>query len=88
MKNNKAKVSYCFYILKCKDRSLYCGVAKDTVARQKLHNAGAGSKYVRSRGGGRIVYSEKYKTLGEALRREAQVKKWAREKKKELIKGQ
>jgi putative endonuclease len=80
------KSKYYFYILKCKDKTLYCGVAKDPAKRQAQHNAGLGSKYVRSRGGGKMVYFEKYQTRGLALRREAQVKKWPRNKKLELIK--
>ena len=78
---------YYFYILKCKDKTLYCGMAKDLVKRLKLHNSGKGSAYVRSHGGGRMVYSEKYKTIGQALRREIEVKKWTRAKKLALIKN-
>jgi len=75
-----------FYILKCKDGSLYCGSAKDLAARAKKHNAGTGSAYVRSRGGGKIIYSEKFRSWSKALRREAEVKKWPRSKKLVLIK--
>ena len=82
----KLKSKYYFYILKCKDKTLYCGMAKDLAARVRLHNLGKGSVYVRSRGGGKIVYSEKFKTIGDALRREIEVKKWTRNKKLSLIK--
>ncbi len=75
-----------FYILKCKDGSLYCGSAKNLRDRETMHNAGKGSAYVRSRGGGKIIYSEKFRIWGKALRREAEVKKWPRFKKLELIK--
>jgi hypothetical protein len=40
-----------------------------------MHNSGKGSAYVRSRGGGKIIYYEQFKTPGRALRREAEVKK-------------
>jgi putative endonuclease len=76
---------YYFYILKCADKTLYCGVTKDLANRARLHNLGKGSVYVRTHGGGRIVYSEIFKTLGDALRREIEVKKWPREKKMNLI---
>ncbi len=76
---------FYFYILRCKDGTLYCGSTKNISNREKLHNAGKGSKYVASRGGGVIVYSEKFKTIGDALRREASVKKWPRKKKLELV---
>jgi predicted GIY-YIG superfamily endonuclease len=74
-----------FYILRCKDGSLYCGYAKDIKKREKQHNEGKGSKYVLSRGGGEIVYSEKFFSLSEALKREASVKRWGRAKKLRLI---
>jgi putative endonuclease len=76
---------FYFYILKCKDDTLYCGSAKDMAARELTHNSGKGSAYVRSRGGGKIVYHEKFRSWGKALRREAEVKKWPRDKKLKLI---
>lgn len=79
---------YYFYILRCKDGSLYCGSTKNLKVRESMHNAGKGSAYVRSRGGGKIAYSEKFHSLGNALRREIEVKKWPRNKKLALIKGQ
>lgn len=77
---------YYFYIVRCKDQSLYCGSANNIANRIKQHNAGRGSIYVRTHGGGAIVYTETYKTLTEAIRREIQVKKWSRKKKENLIK--
>jgi putative endonuclease len=77
---------YYFYILKCIDGSLYCGSAKNLADREAAHNSGRGSAYVRSRGGGKIIYSEKFRSWGKALRREAEVKKWPRNKKLVLTK--
>jgi putative endonuclease len=82
----KIKIIYYFYILKCQDKTLYCGVTKDMVNRVRLHNSGFGSAYVSTHGGGRIVYFEKYKTIGNALQREIEVKKYPRSKKLKLIK--
>lgn len=65
---------------------MYCGVAKDVKKREAEHNAGKGSKYVRSRGGGKVVYFERLKSLGKALKREAEVKKWPRLRKLQFIK--
>jgi predicted GIY-YIG superfamily endonuclease len=76
---------FYFYILRCKDRTLYCGSTNNLDNRVKLHNTGRGSVYVRSRGGGRIVYAECFQTKSESLRREAEVKKWSKAKKEELI---
>ena len=72
---------FYFYILVCKDRTLYCGITKNLKAREKLHNTGKGSKYVFSRGGGNIIYFEKFRALSKALKREAEVKRWSRAKK-------
>ncbi len=77
---------FYFYILRCKDGTLYCGSTNDITKREKLHNTGKGSKYVRAHGGGTIVYTESFATINEALRREAAIKKWSRLKKLALIK--
>jgi putative endonuclease len=77
---------FYFYILRCKDNSLYCGSTKNLENRIKLHNSGKGSAYVRSRGGGKIIYSETFDALGDALRREIEVKKWSKSKKETLVK--
>ena len=75
-----------FYILRCKDGSLYSGYARDLKKRETEHNSGKGSKYVHSRGGGKIIYSEKFNSLPKALKREAEIKRWPRQKKLQLIK--
>ena len=76
---------FYFYIVRCKDRTLYCGSTNNTEQRILRHNSGRGSKYVRAHGGGKIVYRESFKTIGEAMRREIEVKKWPRQKKINLI---
>ena len=76
---------YYFYILQCLDNTLYCGYAKDVNLREQEHNSGNGSKYVRAHGGGKVVYSEKFETISQATKREAEVKKWSRIKKLNLI---
>ncbi len=78
-------IMFYFYLFRCKDGTLYSGSTKNLAEREKLHNSGRGSKYVKARGGGKIIYSEKFKTVGEALRREAEVKKWPRDKKINLV---
>ncbi len=75
-----------FYILRCKDKTLYCGYTNNLKKREQTHNEGKGSVYVRTHGGGTIIYHEKFKTIGKALRREAEVKKWTRMEKLSLIK--
>ena len=79
---------FYFYILRCRDGTLYCGCTNNLENRLKLHNTGRGSAYVKSRGGGEVVYSESFKTIGDAMRREIQIKKWPKAKKELLINGQ
>lgn len=78
---------YHFYILRCKDGSLYCGSTNDLTNREAAHNNGRGSVYVRTHGGGRIIYSEDLPDRNSALKREAEVKKWPKQKKELLVKG-
>jgi putative endonuclease len=79
------RAMFYFYLLRCKDGSLYCGSTNNLEKRLKLHNTGKGSAYVKSRGGGEIVYSESFDTIGDAMRREIEVKKWSKAKKEQLI---
>lgn len=40
---------YYIYILRCKDESLYTGIAKDYEERYKKHIDGTGAKYTKAR---------------------------------------
>lgn len=79
---------YYFYILRCSDNSLYSGVTNNPERREKEHNASKSkaSRYTRSRLPVKLVYTEKFQTLPEAMRREREIKKWTRAKKEALIK--
>ncbi len=74
-----------FYLLRCSDDSLYAGTCIDPAERLAMHNAGKGSKYVRSRLPATMVYIEEHETLSAARKREAEVKRWTREGKEALI---
>jgi putative endonuclease len=76
---------YC-YLARCNDGSLYCGYCKDINEREDTHNEGAGAKYTRARLPINIVYFEVFQTRSAAMKREAEIKKWKKEKKEELIK--
>jgi putative endonuclease len=78
-------VPHYFYFARCADGSLYAGSTNDLKAREAKHNAGKGAKYTRARLPITIIYSEEFATVNEALKREAEVKKWKREKKMEMI---
>lgn len=74
-----------FYIARCSDGSLYAGTCVDLAGREAKHNEGKGAKYTRSRRPVKIVYHEKFSTLSQARKREAEVKKWSREQKEKLL---
>jgi putative endonuclease len=76
-----------FYIVKCRDDSLYSGITNSIEQRVKEHNAGKGAKYTLGRRPVQLVYSEKHANSSEARKREYQVKGWTRVKKEQLIDG-
>ncbi|MHB8831267.1 MAG: GIY-YIG nuclease family protein [Patescibacteria group bacterium] len=73
------------YIVRCRDGSLYTGIALDVQQRIKKHNSGDGAKYTRSHRPVRLVRKEKYATESQARKREAEIKAWPRIKKLDLV---
>jgi putative endonuclease len=76
-----------FYIIRCRDNSLYSGITNDIDHRIKEHNRGVGAKYTLGRRPVILVYSEKHGNISEARKREAQIKSWTKLKKEQLIVG-
>ncbi|WP_428910313.1 GIY-YIG nuclease family protein [Niallia sp. Krafla_26] len=70
-----------FYVLSCKDNSLYAGYTNNLERRIKVHNEGKGAKYTRSRRPVKLVYSKKFPTKSEALKAEYAFKQWDRKEK-------
>ena len=66
--------------------TLYTGMTDDPERRLAAHRSGHGAKYTRGRGPLELVYSEACGTRGDALRREAAIKRLPRAKKLRLIK--
>jgi len=76
---------FTVYILKTDKDTLYIGQTKDLKARLRKHRVGKGAKYFRIFKSFELVYTEKFKTLSEALRREHQLKKLSKQEKENLI---
>ena len=76
---------YYLYIIRCKDKTLYTGISTDVKRRFKEHQGKIGGAYTRSHPVDKIVYMEKLKDRGSALKREAQIKSWPRKKKLTLL---
>jgi len=74
-----------FYILHCVDGSLYTGTTTDICRRLKEHNNKKGGSYTRNRLPVKLLYKEYYPTRSKAQKREAQIKRWSRQKKLALI---
>lgn len=72
---------YYVYILECRDGTLYVGSTNDIKKRLETHNAGKGAKYTRGRTPVVLRYSESFATKGEALKKEAELKRLSRIKK-------
>ncbi len=77
---------YHFYLARCSNNSLYAGYCANLEDREAKHNNGTGAKYTRAHGPVKIVYSESFETRSEAMKREAEIKKWKKEEKERLIK--
>lgn len=77
--------TWSVYLLRCGDGTLYTGVTTDVPRRLAQHNAGKASRYTRSRLPVALVYQEVQPTRGQALRREAEIKRWPRRQKQRLI---
>lgn len=77
---------YHVYILRCSDNTLYTGYTNDLKKRVIAHNTlKTAAKYTRARRPVKLVYSEKFRTVGKAMRREWEIKKMKREEKISLI---
>jgi len=76
---------YFVYILECEDSSLYTGITTDVGRRFIEHQGGIGSNFTRAKKAKRMVYAEEHPDRSSALKREAEIKKWPREKKLALV---
>jgi putative endonuclease len=79
--------TWCVYILRCVDGTLYCGMTNNIIRRLDTHRKGNGAKYTR----GRLpVILEAYRSVeskSEALKLEYKVKKQPRHKKIEFLRS-
>ena len=76
------------YVVRCRDGTLYTGIAKDLGRRIREHNAGdkRGAKYTRVRRPVELVYWEVCNTRSQAAKREYQIKQWPKPSKEALLK--
>jgi predicted GIY-YIG superfamily endonuclease len=79
--------SFCIYILRCAEASLYVGHTSDVHERVKAHNDGRGALWTACRRPVVLVYWEPQPSEEQAIARERQLKRWTHAKKLALING-
>ena len=67
--------NWVVYLVRCADRSLYCGITNDLEKRLDAHNIGKGAKYTRSRTPVELLGTRYHLTKSEALKLEHCIKK-------------
>ena len=76
------------YILRCSDDSYYVGSTRDTLEnRVAQHNFSLFGSYTSRRGPVKIVYSQEFDRITDAIAAERQLKGWSRAKKEALMAG-
>ena len=80
---------YYIYMLRCKDDSLYSGIAPDIAKRMKVHFEGgkSSSKYVRAKGAEKLEVFWECEDKSEASKLEYRLKRLTKEKKESLAAG-
>lgn len=78
---------YFVYILRTSANTLYIGQTNNLVKRIQEHKSKSGksAKYIRYFSSFELVYQESHSTRSSAMKREARLKKWPRDKKLNLI---
>ena len=75
------------YILQCSDGSYYTGKTTNLELRIAQHQQGYIKGYTYKRRPVKLVFSQEFPSIMEAIRAERQIKGWTRAKKEALIRG-
>ncbi len=81
-------MSFVVYILRTSSNTLYVGQTNNLERRLKEHLSKTvrSARYVRCFDNVELVYSEEQPTRGDAMRREREIRTWAKTKKELLLK--
>jgi len=82
---NTTKAMYYVYLIECEDASIYTGITTDIERRFAEHKNKIGGRYTRAHTVKKVLYTETHKTRSEALKREAEIKRWPKAKKLKLV---
>jgi putative endonuclease len=72
-------------MLLCEDGSYYTGYTKNIDLRLKQHKIGTGARYTKLHRPKKLVYTEKFDTIREAMKRERKIKKLSHKEKNKLV---
>lgn len=75
------------YIVRCRDGSLYTGIAIDVQRRLSEHQDNKGAKYLRGRGPVELVFEKKVGSKSAALKLEREIKQLPKRKKEAFVKS-
>lgn len=85
--NDQCMNEWFVYLIRATDDSLYTGITTDVERRFNEHLSGrAGAKYFRGRSPEKVVFVEGGHDRSSASIREAQIKKFSRQDKLEMLK--
>jgi putative endonuclease len=73
------------YLLRCADRSLYCGWSTDPERRLRQHQEGRASRYTSRRRPVELVWTLEVADRSAALREEARIKRLTAAQKRALV---
>lgn len=76
---------YFVYLIQCEDKSIYTGITTDLKRRFKEHQDKMGGNYTCAHKVEKILFAERHINRSKALKREAEIKSWRKEKKLALI---
>lgn len=87
MHENSNNAHWYVYVVRCRDGSLYTGIAKSLEKRLAEHNSDnqLGAKYTRSRRPVKLVYQERCASRSLASQRESAIKRLSKLQKETLI---
>ncbi len=77
-------MSFCAYMLRCRDGSYHVGHTENLESRLFQHTAGAVPGYTRRRRPVQLIWSENFASREEASVAERRIKGWSRAKKEAL----
>ncbi|TFW70624.1 hypothetical protein C3Y98_09925 [Methylotenera oryzisoli] len=82
-----SKMTWCLYLLECKNGAYYAGITNDLASRFSAHVAGKGARYTRANPPIKILASKPYPDRSTASIAEAQLKSLPRHKKLNFFEG-